>query len=306
MPTLFKPLWPFVLPLLLASTLALPAAAQTRSLACISGPNQEGEVAFWACVTHETGFQGSGNVAQVGDWGVAGSAAGSYRTGSWSNTQEANLATGVMRASLLYASGDDTQEYQLGNYTDLFDEITFSGNGSAEFVMRLSGAFPGSAHPLYGNTMDTALDFYSPSRGTDVLGRINLGHLYAGGAASFLAGTTCNATHFRLGQVSCTVHSLQAGQVAIDLHVRIDGITDGETLQFRSALNVQAYGPRMGGADFGHTARLGVVALDGVSFTSASGAFLTQASPVPEPGAWALMLAGLVVCLKRNNRWPRR
>jgi PEP-CTERM motif len=45
--------------------------------------------------------------------------------------------------------------------------------------------------------------------------------------------------------------------------------------------------------DYGNTARFSFVGLpSSVSFTSASGVFLTSA--VPEPGTWALMLAGLL------------
>lgn len=44
-------------------------------------------------------------------------------------------------------------------------------------------------------------------------------------------------------------------------------------------------------ADFGHTARFSWELPAGVNVVSSSGQFL--ATPVPEPGAWALMAAGL-------------
>ena len=51
--------------------------------------------------------------------------------------------------------------------------------------------------------------------------------------------------------------------------------------------------------DYSHTAKLGLVLPNGVSFTSDSGVFLADAGPgaggVPEPAAWALMLLGFGV-----------
>jgi hypothetical protein len=47
--------------------------------------------------------------------------------------------------------------------------------------------------------------------------------------------------------------------------------------------------------DFSHTAAFSFGALPaGLSFTSSSGSFLTGASPVPEPGTWAMLSAGLI------------
>ena len=71
-------------------------------------------------------------------------------------------------------------------------------------------------------------------------------------------------------------------------------VPTGETsLGFKTYLNLSARGAAS--ADFGHTAQFSVGPLaDGLSYTTASGIFLT-ASPVPEPAAWAMMLCGFAL-----------
>jgi hypothetical protein len=246
-----------------------------------------------------SGDSGSSNFQVTGLWAVTGVGGGDYRGGPWSTSQSADLATGVMRSSVFYTNTDGVDQYsQLGTYLDMTDYLSFHGSGTATFTMHLSGRFTGVAHASYGNTMDTALDFTSYTRGgyPDVLGRINLNHRF-GDSASFAPGTTCpgvGSGSFALGTVNCTVYSLSVDGIDIEMEVQVNGITDGEVLLFRSALNVQAYGLGLGGSDFGNTARLSVVLSDGLSLSSASGAFLSQAAPVPEPGSAAMTLLGLV------------
>ena len=293
------------------TTLLAPAGAWA-SYVCISGINNSGNVRTEGCVTSDTGYNGTGNAQQTGPWGVSGADADEYRGGTWSTNQSADLSTGVMRSSLLYASGPyDLNEYQLGTYLDIHDRITFAGTGQAVFTMHLTGAFTGSAHRDYDNSMDTSLDLYSDSRG-DVLGRINLDHDgLTAGLATMRSGSTCGYdTYYSLGPVSCVINSLLADQIDIELSVTVNNITDGEMFSFFSTLNVQAYGPRMGGSDFGNTARLSVQLSDGLSFSSESGVMLTQvpgATPptgndVPEPASWLLGVGALFTLLAVAHR----
>jgi PEP-CTERM motif len=57
-------------------------------------------------------------------------------------------------------------------------------------------------------------------------------------------------------------------------------------------------------ANFGHTAQLYVMAPEGITLSSASGVFLTAppVSPVPEPGTWVQMLAGLGLLARLARR----
>lgn len=71
-------------------------------------------------------------------------------------------------------------------------------------------------------------------------------------------------------------------------------VTDGERVRTTTALYLDC---PFSTCSFGNTARIGLTVPTGVSFTSDSGVFLTAANPapvaaVPEPGTWALMLAG--------------
>lgn len=287
--------------LVAATAFTAPARAGDFDYAAvsISGINMGGDYPY-AYVSNSgsgaTGDTGTSNFMVTGPWAVAGTGGGDFRGGPWSTAQSADLSSGVMRSSIFYASEDSTGKYsQLGTYLDMTDYLTFHGSGTATFVMHLSGRFTGLPHPLYGNTMDTALDFTSYTRGgyPDALGRIHLNHRDSDGV-NFSSGTTCPGIgfgSFSLGTVSCTVNSLSADAIDIDLQVQLNGITDGEVILFRSTLNVQAYGIGMGGSDFGNTARLSVSLSDGLSYSSASSVFLATA--VPEPGSGALTLLGV-------------
>ena len=292
----------------LALAALAPAAARADdghdAMVSIQGINIGGDyphamVSPW--YTGSSGDTGTSQFQVTGPWAVQGVGAGVYRDGAWSSSQSADLDSGVMRSSMYYGSADADGRYsQLGTYLDMLDYLTFQGSGSATFVMHLTGKFTGEAHEEWGNSMDTALDFTSLTRAgryQDVLGRIHLNHAEEGSAV-FAPGNNCSefgSSHYELGTVSCTIRSMAADDIDIDLIVQVNGITDGEVLMFRSTLNVQAYGWGMGGADFGNTARLGVVLSDGLQYTSSSGVFLASATPVPEPGTGALMLGGLAL-----------
>lgn len=74
------------------------------------------------------------------------------------------------------------------------------------------------------------------------------------------------------------------------------------TLGVRAALGTRA--SSLSSADYGNTASFQMSLPTHVTYTSASGVFLS-AAPVPEPGTWALMLAGMGGVLLRARRRAR-
>lgn len=81
---------------------------------------------------------------------------------------------------------------------------------------------------------------------------------------------------------------------------------DLERTGFNLGLSVDCWGAACG---FEHTASIGLVLPEGVSYTSDSGVFLTgvtAVAPVPEPETWALMLAGLGVVGRLARRRQTR
>ena len=66
---------------------------------------------------------------------------------------------------------------------------------------------------------------------------------------------------------------------------------------------LSAFGGGSAAASFGSTSHLAFTLPEGVTYSSSSGVFLTA---VPEPGTWALMLAGLGSVLTLARRRPSR
>jgi hypothetical protein len=69
----------------------------------------------------------------------------------------------------------------------------------------------------------------------------------------------------------------------------------GASGQLGVAMDLQAFAGSFGDniTDWGNTGRISLTLPSGASYSSASGVFLAATTPVPEPGAWALMVAGL-------------
>ncbi len=58
--------------------------------------------------------------------------------------------------------------------------------------------------------------------------------------------------------------------------------------------------------DFMNTGQFRVNTAPGVSFSSASGVFLSQAAPVPEPASWAMLAFGLTAIGAAAKKRRRR
>jgi hypothetical protein len=131
----------------LCALCAVPTLAQAAAV-YLQAPNSDSNGQYYASVTSEAGFSDGGAATQFAPFGISAATAGNYRTGDWSNAQEANLGTGVMRSSMLYASGGDRSEYELDNYITMLDTLTFHGSGSAVFDLHLTGNFSGAWHSI--------------------------------------------------------------------------------------------------------------------------------------------------------------
>ena len=257
-------------------------------------------------------FQNSGSVSidswsskTLGPWGVSLDEAGHYRGKPFLSTIEADLSTGVLRQRLDYSGGTETD--QLSSYVFMTDVLTFHGSGSAQIAARLTGQFTGLPHPTYynyfdftvgANRLEPTTDGFEPVAG--VQGTFNLRNRFADEVA---LGNNCGAT-WSLGTVACRLDSLATEDIDITLSLDMAGISGGDIIELIVLTQAGVYDLNQGGADFGNTARLSLTTSPGLTWDSSQGSGVFLQTPVPEPGSWALMVAGLGVAgaLARRRR----
>jgi hypothetical protein len=202
--------------------------------------------------------------------------------GTASGQASADLSSGTLKVfsassgTFTNAQGDQQPAFISRSQAAFEDSLTALAPGTMKFDFDLSGILTGQAGGgiqlwLFKNGTSLVTNGGGAARPViSVQGEVtNVGNCFdpdAGGAA------TCHvdATDFGLLDVA---------------------VATGDTVDFVMVLEANAYAD--GTSDYSHTLNFGVT---GVSFTSASGVFLTGAAPAaaPEPSTWAIFIAGFL------------
>ena len=307
---------------LLVLSLALAGAAQASSYIAVNGsvsvaePGQLGRalgVSYDSRIgeTITDTLPGGSSVAVFGpasaptgltSAGINGGLSGGLYDGHASFATAADLRNGTLHASA--ASGASYAPYNGYSSTNatMVDTLHFTvasgGSASVVFTAHVDGAIA------------MAPSIYAEAGWTDQVGFGGPGgptFIYFGGT-SFDAGLQAvdYGTYLDAGHVDTRVgwDSVLSSNLSNTGHDfrGVFTVSDGQSLDFTHRFALQCVG---GACDFGNTAAVGLILSDGVSFTSDSGVFLTQAGGVPEPQVWALMLVGCGLAgaaLRRRGR----
>jgi hypothetical protein len=267
--------------------LALPAAAQTN--------NPLGTGLPLNVHARATCSENAGPLGTVIDDQV-GAAAASCSAGSHAQAS-ADLSSGTLKVVASSTALPGGLIVGLGQ-AGLYEALTFSssncvpGASCVEFVtlnMSLHGSFSGLAQDA-----DVIVNLLSTSLPSSVrIHESSTGQIYL--PAAPVGTVTTNADP--------ATWIFPRGDVRADL-TKTFAVTPGQPVWFLASLRVQS-GLGNEVVDFGHTAQLSLDLPPGVTFTSASGQFLTAVvTPVPEPGMAWLLLTG-VVPLAARLRWVR-
>ncbi|WP_375402288.1 PEPxxWA-CTERM sorting domain-containing protein [uncultured Sphingomonas sp.] len=210
-----------------------------------------------------------------------------YPTGTADAFASANLATGELKASAAtnrpcdqiinclptgaYAQAgfSDTLRFTIpGATSTTITSINMAFSSIGEFI---NGASPSTLqHILQGTFYNQGL---SNGAGFNIL--------YQNGSVNTGVGG------FNTHQITSAIRDNFGITVSYDLY--------GATPDLSLALTLYAIANDGGIADFGRTARVGLTLPEGVTYTSASGVFLTAVGvpgAVPEPATWASMILG--------------
>ena len=176
-----------------------------------------------------------------------------------------NLDTGILRASAVAPTGSLKYSFAEARFQDT---VTFAPGSSG--VAYLDWNFDGTLSPYAGDAQSTALFTVS-------VNGVQRNHVLT------------NASCIPIFATSCTEGTSidQSGTFAFEIA--------GGGVSILVALS--AYPGSGGTADFSNTGRTYLRTPEGVTYTSSSGTFLVNASPiavVPEPSSYALLMVGLV------------
>ena len=205
-----------------------------------------------------------------------------YSYGGGTGTAYANLETGILRDYAVappFPGGSDFSYSAV--QSRIADVITFAptAGGTAYLYWSVDGTLPS----FDGHLDSTATVGLFVSGGTNDIAE---DHAFVNDSCAPYSVTTCEAG----------TRWAQSGVVAF----QIDG---NNPISIQAVLQTE---PADGGVgDFSNTGRLYLVVPTGETFTSDSGVFLDEATPissVPEPVSSALLLGGLALLFARNKR----
>lgn len=228
------------------------------------------------------------------DTGLFNSGGASPFTSAWSSSYfaSADLRTGELKAfaqnPAIMAPGSNTI------YTDitrsnasLFETLTLNLDPSlaapGAFVMigfrtTIDGTYSGPAHSQPSGSADITLSASVKRNGNAYYAYSGRQMHHFNAAGSSISAVGSGLTHFG------------GDTYGFDLGVPFFDATDVVTIDLFNLLSVNAYGSTV---DFSHTAALGLVLPQGVTYGSASGVFLQgPVGGVPEPATWAMLITG--------------
>jgi hypothetical protein len=221
------------------------------------------------------------------------------------SSASANLATGQLKA---YAQsfGTVNEGIYFYNHADaraaFSDELSFQGaiadDAIGTLYVRFHGTTDGDNHldPVRGS--GTLLTPYTQAI-LSVMGVLG-GEPPARAPSSFKLIHQLNEAGCE--QASTSVTSCTNGLFEDQVYELKFSLSSVNKLYLSANLVVRTEGEAL--ANFANTASFGLSLPEGVSFKSASGVFLSQASAVPEPASKALLIAGLLVMARVIQRRP--
>lgn len=217
----------------------------------------------------------------------------------------ANLATGKLGAGVNSAASG--QAYAYGDALARFsDRLTFVNAGTANVQLAIEWAVTGTIVSAQGGseTVRVNLTFGTPGISPRPLGLV--GASAGQDTLQYIQGTGFGNPTIR-GQWSndytqanpvWTVTGSGLNRTMKSTIVFLPGTT---IVDWNASISVDCRGGSM--CDFSHTAGLTFGALpEGLTYSSESGVFLSEAQAVPEPGTWGLMLVGGMVAGWRARR----
>lgn len=227
---------------------------------------------------------------------TAASISGGYygpRYGASTFASSANLGDGTLHA---YAGAGEVTVFVEAAMIDLL-HFSVSGGGPASVTLNthVDGSYASNG-PYPGVGWNDIISIGGNRGPTGAYGYLYLGGNGADGGYldSTHTDTRVNWDSFSSSNLSNTGHDFSGAFT----------VNDGDALSFYHRLQLQCTDAI---CDFSNTASVSFVLPDNVTLTSESGVFLTQTDAIPEPAAWALLIAGfgaVGTALRRRRAQP--
>ncbi len=224
--------------------------------------------------------------AELGGGGTLDAGSYSYVGSAYADTRRGSLGVAATANGVGYEAAND--RLVVHSEAGFSEAVTFSGSGPVTFRLAVQGSFAS----VVGGQMTSFAKLA-------VLGS---------GASPVTASTFWRGGNTRLNvSTNQTVVSALPSNFIVWLESTFSALA-GAPYIIEGEMEVFVAPPVNGSTQalFDHTAQLAIFTPDGVTFTSASGDFLSLATPaVPEPGTLALWLAGLLVVAGAGRRGGR-